>query len=351
VTPRTSQHIPDKYKVLYNNVTESDIEAMFDYSVDKDIISDHWDDAMEVIRKSEEVFPTYKPTEEDLLSIKATIPTMTLVSLVNESRTLQSLVDLGVELHYWDSIGELGLAAKLDFERDVAPVVRFLADVGVEHDDIGKVLTYCPGILEETEIDLKTRIAYLVSKKFTKAEICHIVSSAPTWLCFNVRSIDARLGFFQKTFDFIGTEVRQMTVLSPLLITWKGTPDQVRKVIFSFNEEMGFSKEEVKEMTLKCPKILKVWKEDRVLTNFELLHNDCNIPHDILCKFPESLLPPWYLTKPRIQLLESLGRAQFDPTQPNYVSPAMLTGGDDAEFCENVAKVPLELYDQFQKTL
>jgi len=351
VTPRTSQHIPEKYKVLYNNVTESDIEAMFDYSVDKDIISDHWDDTMEVIRKSEEVFPTYKPTENDLMSIKATIPTMTLVSLVNESKTLQSLVDLGVQLHNWDSIGELGLAAKLDFERDVAPVVRFLADVGVKHEDICEILTLCPRILEETEDDLRTRIAYLVSKKFTRDEISHIITSSSTWLAFPVRSIDARLGFFQKSLGFLGNEVRRMTVECPDLITWSGTPGQVRHVMFSLNEEMGFSQEEIKEMTLSCPKILKRWNLDTFAKNFELLHNDCKIPHDILCKFPESLLLPWYVYKPRIQLLESIGRAQFDPTQPNYVSPDMLTGGEDAEFCEEVAKVPLKLFDQFQKTL
>ena len=34
------------------------------------------------------------------------------------------MVDLGVALHMWDSRGHLGLAVKLDFDRDVAPLVR-----------------------------------------------------------------------------------------------------------------------------------------------------------------------------------------------------------------------------------
>jgi len=105
-------------------VSEKDIEKMFDYSVEKAIISDHWDDAMEVIRKSEDIFPLTKPSEDDLLNIRASRPTMTLASLVNESNTLQNLVDLGVHLHRWDKNGHLGLAAKLDFARDVAPTVR-----------------------------------------------------------------------------------------------------------------------------------------------------------------------------------------------------------------------------------
>ena len=73
-------------------VSEKDIEKMFDYSVEKAIISDHWDDAMEVIRKSEDIFPLTKPSEDDLLKIRASRPTMTLASLVNESNTLQVIL-------------------------------------------------------------------------------------------------------------------------------------------------------------------------------------------------------------------------------------------------------------------
>ena len=136
---------PEKFEVKLNNdnysVTESDIEAMFDYSLeDVENLSDHWDDAMEVIKRSEQVFPPHKPSETELANIRAAQPTATLASLVNESRTLQRLVDLGVELHRWDRYGHLGLAAKLDFMRDVAPTVEFLSDLGLQPNDIGKQL-------------------------------------------------------------------------------------------------------------------------------------------------------------------------------------------------------------------
>jgi len=351
ISPPGSKAVTERFKVIYDKVSEDDIEAMFDYSVDRDIISDNWDDAMEVIKKSEEVFPPYKPSESDLQRIRASRPTMTLGSLVNESKTLQNLVDLGVELHWWDKRGHLGLAAKLDFVRDVAPVIRFLADVGVEHDKIGRILTRSPGILEETEADLKTRVAYLASKNFSKSDISNIITSSTSWLCFNVRSIDARLGFFQKTFDFLGSEVRHLTNSLPTLITWVGTPSQVKKNIFSYNEELGFSKEEIKLMTLNYPQILKQKNENLFLTQFEVLHNEAKIPHEILAKFPQSLIKPWVVTKSRLKFLDSLGRAQFDPTKPNYVSPDMLTCDQDEDFCENVAKCSLELFDKFQKTL
>ena len=134
---------PVKFEVKLNNenysISETDIEAMFDYSLeDIENLSDHWDDAMEIIKKSEEVFPLHKPTEEELMKIRATQPTATLASLVNDSQTLQRLVDLGVELHRWDKY--LDMAAKLDFMRDVAPTLEFLHDLGLQPNDIGNNL-------------------------------------------------------------------------------------------------------------------------------------------------------------------------------------------------------------------
>ena len=67
-------------------------------------------------------------------------------------------------------------------------------------------MSYTPLILEEREEDLKARIAYLISKNFSKAEILQILTKAREWLIFSVRGIDARLGFFQKTFDLVGSE-------------------------------------------------------------------------------------------------------------------------------------------------
>ena len=67
-------------------------------------------------------------------------------------------------------------------------------------------MSYTPLILEEREEDLKARIAYLISKNFSKAEILQILTKAREWLIFSVRGIDARLGFFQKTFDLVGNE-------------------------------------------------------------------------------------------------------------------------------------------------
>ncbi len=55
--------------------------------------------------------------------------TYNLDKVVNESPTLKRLVDLGVEMWRWEEKeGWTDLALALDFEQDVAPRVRLLAD-------------------------------------------------------------------------------------------------------------------------------------------------------------------------------------------------------------------------------
>jgi len=311
---------------------------------------DQWGEVMESIIQEEKLMGDPRPSEEDLMAVRATRPTQTLAALVQESSTLKRLVDLGVPLHLWDTNNQLGLAVKLDFDRDVAPVVRFLADVGVDPDLIGDILGGNPGILEEELEDLHTRVAYLTSKMFTRQEIVLLICGSPKWLSFPVAIIDARLGFFQKTFGLEGQEVRDLAVGRPSLITWKGTPAKVKKHIFSLDEEMGFSREELRKMVVEHPSLLK--RDDSlVLRCFEVLHCEAGIPHHILAHFPQALTSKPQEVAERHQFLTSLGRAQYDPGKPQYVSPAALTEGSDLEFAEKVARSTIQLFNAFLKTL
>lgn len=311
---------------------------------------DQWGDVMESIIQEEKLVGDQRPSEEDLMAVRAAHPTQTLAALVQESSTLKRLVDLGVPLHLWDTNNQLGLAVKLDFDRDVAPVVRFLADVGVDPDMIGDILGGNPGLMEEELEDLHTRVNYLTSKMFTRQEIALLICGSPKWLSFPVAIIDARLGFFQKTFGLEGQEVRDLAVGRPSLITWKGTPAKVKKHIFSLDEEMGFSREELRKMVVEHPSLLK--RDDSlVLRCFEVLHCEAGIPHHILAHFPTALTSKPQEVAERHQFLTSLGRAQYDPGKPQYVSPAALTEGSDLEFAENVARSTIQLFNAFLKTL
>jgi mTERF domain-containing protein len=65
-------------------------------------------------------------------------------------------------------------------------------------------------LMEQQLQDLRTRVAYLVSKRFAAEDIAQIVTSAPAWLCFAVKGIDARLGYFQKAFHLSGLYTRHL---------------------------------------------------------------------------------------------------------------------------------------------
>ena len=350
--PGPQQRVTVQLQTPRSEVSEAEIQEMFEYAAeDVADISDNWDETMEVVRKTEQVFPLSKPSEEDLLQIRASQPTMTLASLIPQSPGLQRLVDLGVMLHRWDSMGKLPLAAKIDFERDVVPLVQFYMDIGVSLDSMGRILTFAPNLLEERHEDLKARLAYLVTKNFTNKEIVSLLTSSPAWLLFSVRGVDARLGFFQKTLGLRGSDVRQLAVSKPSLIIWKGTPGQVKQNLFSINEEMGFTKEEIKTMVLQCPDLLKTFNELQLTEQFEVLHNEAGIPHETLVKFPEALKASAVNTRPRLKFLRALGRDQFDKSKPNYISPGLLTVNSDTEFCEHAAKCSESLYDKFLLTL
>jgi len=313
-------------------------------------LEDPWGEAMASIIEVEKLEAYPKLSEEDLMLVRAARPTQTLAALVQESSTLKRLVDLGVPLHLWDTNNQLGLAVKLDFDRDVAPVVRFLADVGVDPDMIGDILGGNPGLMEEELEDLHTRVNYLTSKLFTRQEIAQLICGSPKWLSFPVTIIDARLGFFQKTFGLEGQEVRDLAVGRPSLITWKGTPAKVKKHIFSLDEEMGFSREELRKMVVVHPSLLK--RDDSlVLRCFEVLHCEAGIPHHVLAHFPTALTGNPLEVAERHQFLTSLGRAQYDPGKPQYVSPRDLSEGSDLEFAERVARSTVQLYNAFLKTL
>ena len=106
----------------------------------------------------------------------------------------------------------------------------------------------------------------------------------------------------RQSFTDIFISVRQLTVAKPTLITWSGVPGKIKNHLFSYNEEMGFTPEELKGMTLSCPTLLMTNVKLKVIPQFELLHNEAKIPHSILVKFPQSLLASWIDTRYQIFL-------------------------------------------------
>lgn len=88
----------------------------------------------------------------------------------------------------------------------------------------------------------------------------------------------------------------------------------------------------------------------RLLNTFEYAHDEMQLQHDFIVQIPQIL----FCRKTRLQqrhlFLVEMKRAQYDPSKPMYVSPLALVSGTDLDFCRDVAKTTVEIYNAFLKT-
>lgn len=181
-------------------------------------------------------------------------PTYNLAAYVQKSETLQQLVKLGVDLSQWDRMRVGQFSVNLDFKADIEPYIIYLKkDIGISIDDMGKLLSKNPKVLQEHLDNIQTRINYLELKTFTRDEIVSIITRNAFWLTYSTRDIDWRLGFLQKHFELRGNEVRTVTISCPRLIT-HNTID-VEKISFSMREECGFDNYQIKRLVQEVPKL------------------------------------------------------------------------------------------------
>lgn len=271
-----------------------------------------------------------------------------LAVYANKSVTIRRLVQLGVDLSVCEKRGLGQELVTLDFEKDVEPLIRFLTSHGVPAERLGWWFTKNPHLFREPLENLQVRVDYLVSKRFSAEAVVRILGNAPTFLSFSVQRMDHRLGFLQRLLSLTGPELRHTVTRWPQLAT--SNLHAIQSNAFSIKEEMGFSKDELKQLIMVCPKLL-VSSRANIVDAFTYLHQEAGLSHAQIVQFPAILRTRECIYKPRHQFLVHLGRAQFDPKEPNYVSLKALVTGTDAVFCENVAKTTVDKYNEFLKTL
>ncbi|XP_037782555.1 transcription termination factor 3, mitochondrial-like [Penaeus monodon] len=311
----------------------------------------NWENEMNLLKELETrdvLVPLKDAHEIDLLSQEVR-PAFNLAAYVNRSATLQEMVKLGVDISKWEKRkGISSYILKLDLERDMKQHFMFLHHQGVKPEDLGRWLTINPLIFREKIEDLHSRINYLKAVEFTNGEIARLISRNPYWLLFSTVRIDNRLGFFQHLSGLSRGEVRVVAVKEPRLITHN--LHHVKRTSIAVTEEMGFSENEMKSLILSTPK-LWITNGPSLLRRFEYLHNEMGLSHSVLVKFPKILQSREFRIKQRHLYLKTLGRAQYDPHKPNYVSPASLVEGSDIQFCSDIAKNTIQDYNIFLKTL
>ncbi|KAA0710332.1 Transcription termination factor 3, mitochondrial mTERF domain-containing protein 1, mitochondrial [Triplophysa tibetana] len=297
--------------------------------------------------------PFQEICEEEALRIQvpSALPpvSFTLRPYVDQSETLSKLVQLGVDLWKLEQRPNVGsMLVKLDFHADVAPRLLFLKDLGVEESKLGSLLTKNPFILTESLENLEARVAYLRSKKFSAQSVAAMVSKAPYLLNFSVKRLDNRLGFFQQLLGLSSEKTQNLVIRLPKLLC--GSLEPVKENLKVCELEFGFRENEIRQIVTTVPKVLLADK--RKLTQiFDFVHNTMGISHSLIAKFPQVLNAKFLRIRERHLFLEYLSRAQYQPSQPSYISLDRLVILPDEIFCSDVALATLEDFEQFQKTL
>ena len=106
------------------------------------------------------------------LPLKVPFPKLQqLAPLVNDSPLLKSLVHVGVDLSKLERKNVAGKVLKLDFNRDVKPVIFFLQDYGVQQDKIGHVLSVFPQVMlmDLDDFKVQTTCIFPLFQQISKA--------------------------------------------------------------------------------------------------------------------------------------------------------------------------------------
>ncbi|XP_061752706.1 transcription termination factor 3, mitochondrial [Nerophis ophidion] len=277
-------------------------------------------------------------------------PTSTsLQDYVDHSETLTKLVQMGVPLWKLQQRPHVGsMLLRLDFHTQVAPRLLFLKETGVEDSLLGQVVSLNPFILTEDLDNLRARVHYLRSKKFPAGEVASMVSRAPYLLNFSVKRLDNRLGFYQQHLGLSAAHTRQILARLPKLLC--GSLEPVKENLKVCELELGFKTKEIQHIVLVVPKVLTANKK-KLTQIFHFVHNTMKVPHHLIVKFPQVLNSKFLRIRERHLFLQYLGKDQYDPAQPNYVSLQNLVSLRDQSFCTEVAQATLEDFGLFQKTL
>ncbi|KAM3858482.1 transcription termination factor 3, mitochondrial [Diretmus argenteus] len=285
------------------------------------------------------------------ISVSSALPpaSTSLRDYVDKSETLSKLVQLGVDLWKLEQRPNVGsMLLRLDFQTDVAPRLLFLKDIGVEDSRLGYILSHNPFILTENLENLQARVDYLRSKKFSPDSVASMVSKAPYLLNFSVKRLDNRLSFYQQQLGLSPPKTRDIVARLPRLLCRSLEP--VKETLRVCKMELGFKENQIQHIVVTVPKVLTANK--RKLTQiFDYLHNTMKVPHDLMVKFPQVFNSNYLRVKERHLFLQYLGKAQYDPAQPSYISLDRLVSLPDDTFCTEVASATLEDFNLFQKTL
>jgi len=272
-------------------------------------------------------------------------PTFDVAAYANRSSTLQRLAVLGVQLSFLNKkLSWLGRLLKLDWDQHIVPKLRFLEQLGLDREQTAHLLTHnMPLIWQHTEV-LEKRAQYLRDKAFEPEDLPVLFCACPKWLSESLESVDERLGFLQTHFSLSGDQVRAVVRSRPALV-WH--PQQwIRAIDVTLKDDGGFTPEQRQQLVVENPSVFMAEQETLSL-RLRLLRDKMALePHTIVAS-SELLTCKMHVIANRHFFLKSIGRAQYDPAQPLYVSLRLMAEVDDEQFATDLAESTVAEYDAF----
>lgn len=87
------------------------------------------------------------------------------------------------------------------------------------------------------------------------------------------------------------------------------------------------------------------------MMNYDYVNRTMEIDNEQLAVSPFILLARNFRIKERHGFLREIRRAQFNPQKPLYIPLDILCKGTDEEFAANIAKRPLQEFNNYLRTL
>ncbi|CAK9304660.1 unnamed protein product [Gordionus sp. m RMFG-2023] len=272
-----------------------------------------------------------------------------LAKFVNSNITLQNLIKIGVDISQFDKLKNIPeYLIKADFDRDIKKYLLFLLQLNIPSNMIHNVITKNPFLFLEDTDNLHVRINYLRWKKFSHNDITYLVIKYPKILSISTLELDSRLGNIQKLFGLSSKDIRLSFLSSPKIIDYNF--QLLKLTSMTMIKELNFSKQEIKSIFQEYPLTLMTDRTN-LIKRYDYLTNDMGIKRELIVKWPNILTSRSKIIKYRHLFLKYLEKIQYDETKPLYISMKALVSGTDEEFCVQVAKMSVEKYYEFLKTL
>uniref|UniRef100_A0A183HR18 Vacuolar protein sorting-associated protein 52 homolog n=1 Tax=Onchocerca flexuosa TaxID=387005 RepID=A0A183HR18_9BILA len=191
------------------------------------------------------------------------------------------------------------------------------------------------------------KFCYLDCQKyFSSFRIFLLVFYVRFWLNTDVKIIDARLGWIQKTFELSGDEMRQLIVTESRIIIYGVGP--LERLVTMLNEELEFTKEQIKAILLEDPRVFMM-ESSALHATYNYLRFTMHLSNMQIAEWPLCLRFSIGAIRRRHEFLVQLHKADYDEGSPNYIPLSSLLQPSDQKFAVNVARTYLTVYNTFLK--